>query len=118
MRFLMILIMLLITSCASNPRNIESNSWLAKSKQQLEQAWGAPNNQSSLSDGTEIYTYLRNVVWGIPDTCFTCNSKPEYSCTVALTLRKDWVVKQSQSGNNCDGTVTQTTSPKVEGSEL
>ena len=111
----LLLIVLLLSACQSSDKNFSEklNVWVGSPPQSLISSWGMPNNQTTVDENTQIYTYVLQSSSGTqtpyPEQ-FAYNAATEdnsnddqniYYCNVSFIVNNGIISSYNFNGDNC-----------------
>ena len=112
------LIILLLSACQSSEETFSEklNVWVGNPPQTLVSSWGMPNNQTTVDEDTQIYTYVLQSSSGnntpYPDqfaySATETNNLGEnpnidssYYCNISFVVRSGIISSYNFNGDNC-----------------
>ncbi len=112
------LIILLLSACQSSDKNFSEklNLWVGNPPQSLISSWGMPNNQTTVDENTQIYTYVLQSPSGqqnpypeqfayqvaeTSDLGENSNLTPTYYCNISFIINNGIISSYNFNGDNC-----------------
>ena len=88
------------TGCVHvNTRDNAMRAWTGQHADKLIQAWGAPDSESTLSDGRRFLTWVSHWTAGSPSTASGTDESTSGTCRKSVTVNQDGIIEQwSHSG--------------------